>query len=149
MFLKISNFTNYTKWCNEIKQEIANRWRLNHIIAAPPENKDPQWKQNDAQVMSWILCTLDTTIINGVIDHTASAHELWTWISTFLGPVTDERGSEKREENWSESENSHSGEVMSSKTKKSPPKLRWVTRTVARLRSPFLIKKTDKQAIQI
>ena len=98
MFLKISNFTNYTKWCNEIKQEIANRWRLNHIIAAPPENKDPQWKQNDAQVMSWILYTLDTTIANAVLDHTTSAYELWTWISTFVGLVTEEKGSEKGEE---------------------------------------------------
>ena len=33
------NFTNYTKWCNEIKQEITDQWRLNHIIAGPPENK--------------------------------------------------------------------------------------------------------------
>ena len=100
------NFTNYTKWCNEIKQEIEDRQRFNHIIVAPPENKDPQWKQNDAQVMSWILYTLDTTIVNAVIDHTTSAHELWTWISTFLGPITNERGSEKREESRSESENS-------------------------------------------
>src|SRR5688572_26349336 len=78
------NFTNYTKWCNEIKQEIADRWRLNHIIVAPP--KDPQWKQDNAQVMSWILYTLDTTIINAVLDHSTSAHDLWTWIhsSTLL-----------------------------------------------------------------
>ena len=95
-------FTNYTKWCNEIKQEIADRWRLNQIIAAPPENKDPQWIQNDALVMSWIFYTFDTTIANAVLDHTTSAHELWTSISTFLGSVTNERGSEKGEESRSE-----------------------------------------------
>ena len=33
------NFTNYTKWCNEIKQEIADQWRLNHIITALQKTK--------------------------------------------------------------------------------------------------------------
>jgi hypothetical protein len=100
------NFKNYTKWYKEIQTEIDDRWLLNHIIVAPPENQDPQWKLDDAQVMLWIVYTLNTTISDAAIYYTCSAHELWTWIFTLIGPITDESESEKGEENRSESENS-------------------------------------------
>ena len=99
------NFTNYTKWCNEIKKEIAYRWRLQSYHCRPFSKQSSSMETK--RCTSNVLDTLHPWHhhYQCVIDHTPSAHELWTWISTFLGPSTDERESEKREESRSESEN--------------------------------------------
>ena len=82
------NFKNHTKWCKEIQTEIDDRGRLNLIIVAPTTTRDQQWIQSDKLVISWILATLEPIIIDVVLDCTTTAHELWTWIHTFLVPIS-------------------------------------------------------------
>ena len=82
------NFKNYTKWCKEIQTEIDDQGWLNHIIVASPTIRDQHWIQSDKLVISWILTSLEPTIIDCVIGYTTTVPELWTWIHTFLGPIS-------------------------------------------------------------
>ena len=65
-----------------MKVELGDRGMLNHITVIPPTIVTPQWKQNDARVMSRILACINSNIIDLVISFTTTAHELWTWIHT-------------------------------------------------------------------
>ena len=39
-------------------------------------------------MISWILASLETIIIDCVLDYTTTVHELWTWIHTLLEPIS-------------------------------------------------------------
>ena len=70
------NYQNYTKWCKEIKTEISDRGRLNHITIVPPTTTNEQWEQNDSMVMSWIIKNIDRDLIERFLDYPTTAHEL-------------------------------------------------------------------------
>ena len=82
------NFKNYIKWCKEIQTEIDDRRQLTHIIVAPPTIRDQQWIQSDKLVISWIIASLESIIIDCVLDYITTAYELWTLIHTFLRPIS-------------------------------------------------------------
>ena len=63
----------------------------------------------------------------------------------FLGPSLTKGGAKKGKKAGQNLKIHHSGEVMSSKTKKSPPELRWVSGTVARLLSHSSPRKLENK----
>ena len=82
------NYQNYIKWCKEMKTEISDRGRLNHITMVPPTTTNEQWEQNDSMVMSWIIENIDRDLVDCFLDYTTTAHELWTRIQFILGPIS-------------------------------------------------------------
>ena len=78
------NFKNYTKWCKEIQTEIDDGGQLNHIIVAPPTTRDQQWIQSD-KLISWILASLEPTIIDYVLDYTNTAINCGLGFTPFSG----------------------------------------------------------------
>ena len=81
------NYQTYIKWCKEMKTEISDLGRLNHITMVPPATTNEQWEQNDSMVISWIIENIDRDHIDCFLGYTTTAHELWTIIQFILGPT--------------------------------------------------------------
>lgn len=81
-----------SKWCKLMHIALDCRGRLKHIIVAPPEPADPnykQWRQRDPIVLSWIITNIESDLVNQFLDYN-TAWDLWKGIETLLGSGRDE-----------------------------------------------------------
>ena len=85
------NHKNFTKWAKLMQLELGGRERLNHIIASPPSQEDPdyiKWSQRDSLVISWIDGNIDPELQNQFLDY-PTARDLWKGIETLYGGTKD------------------------------------------------------------